>query len=363
MNRVTVIGAGNGGVSMAAWLSLRGCLVSLYDKFDQALEGIKKAGGIKLKAPSTEGFAQIDTVTSDIAVALEGSDLIMVVTPAFAHGDVARFCAPFLTKGQKVILNPGRTAGAIEFRKTVKENNPDARFTVAEAQSLLFACRRTGPAEAVIYKIKKHMPLAALPAQSTAEALKAVVAWFPQFAAAGDVLETSLMNIGAVFHPTPSLLNIGRIDAGEDFEYYMQGISPSVASVLEELDAERVHLARAMGTNTMTVLEWLEDAYGTETGDASGIYEAVQRQEVYRGIAAPKDPSTRYISEDVPMGLVPLSELARLAGVPTPVMDSVITLAGAVHRRDYRKEGRNLRRLGLENMSVKEIRAFVTETA
>jgi opine dehydrogenase len=118
-----------------------------------------------------------------------------------------------------------------------------------------------------------------------------------------------------------------------------------------------------MGTNTMTVLEWLEDAYGIETGDASGIYEAVQRQEVYRGIAAPKDPSTRYISEDVPMGLVPLSELARLAGVPTPVMDSVITLAGAVHRRDYHKEGRNLRRLGLENMSVKEIRAFVTETA
>ncbi len=245
----------------------------------------------------------------------------------------------------------------------MKENNPDAQFIVAEAQSLLFACRRTGPAEAVIYKIKNHMPLAALPAQSTAEALKAVVTWFPQFAAAGDVLETSLMNIGAVFHPTPSLLNIGRIDAGEDFEYYMQGISPSIASVLEELDAERVRLARAMETKTMTVLEWLKDAYGIETGDASGIYEAVQRQEVYRGIAAPKDPYTRYISEDVPMGLVPLSELARLAGVPTPVMDSVITLAGSVHRRDYRKEGRNLRRLGLENMSVKEIRAFVSEKA
>ncbi len=86
MNRVTVIGAGNGGVSMAAWLSLRGCSVSLYDKFDQALKGIKKAGGIMLREPLTEGFAQIDTVTSDIAVALQDSELIMVVTPAFAHG-------------------------------------------------------------------------------------------------------------------------------------------------------------------------------------------------------------------------------------------------------------------------------------
>jgi opine dehydrogenase len=71
------------------------------------------------------------------------------------------------------------------------------------------------------------------------------------------------------------------------------------------------------------------------------------------------DPYARYITEDVPMSLVPLSELAKIAGTPTPAMDALISLASIIHRRDYRREGRNLASLGLEGMDKKALREFV----
>lgn len=359
MSNVTVIGAGNGGLSIAAWMALKGCCVNLYDKFEETLVDVRNAGGATLKSPSLNGVACFNVVSSDIEAALAGSEIIMVATPASAHREVAAACAHLLSEGQTVVLNPGRTAGAIEFRKVVKEHAPDAKFTVAEAQSLIFACRKGLHAETSVYKVKQHMPLAALPAAKTGEVVRLLQPWFPQFVAAENVLETSLMNIGSVFHPIPAILNIARIDAGENFEHYMQGISPSVANVLERLDLERTAIAAAMKVKTMGVKVWLEDVYGAKTSDTINLYEAVQRQEQYRGIPAPKDPFSRYISEDVPTGLVPLSELGRIAGVETPLMDAIVILAGSIHKCDYRVSGRNLRSLGLDGMSVDEMKAYV----
>ena len=53
--------------------------------------------------------------------------------------------------------------------------------------------------------------------------------------------------------------------------------------------------------------------------------------------------------------LVPLTGLARLAGVDTPVIDAVVTLAGAATGRDYRSEGRSLANMGLDNMAIQQI--------
>ena len=38
------------------------------------------------------------------------------------------------------------------------------------------------------------------------------------------------------------------------------------------------------------------------------------------------------------------------AGVPTPIMDAVITLCGALVKRDFRKEGRTLESLGIAGL-------------
>ncbi len=355
---VSILGAGNGGVCIGAHMALRGASVSLYDKFDAVIAPIRERGGVDLKGAEGEGFAAFSLVTDDLRAAIRGSELIMVATPAFAHKELAEKCGPLLTGGQIVVLNPGRTAGAMEFYATARKNG-GTRFTVAETQSLVYACRRTGPTEGTIYKVKKTMPLAAMPADKTGEVLAVLRPYYPLLTAAKDTLATGFLNIGAIFHPGPTLLNLGRVEGKEKFRHYVDGITPCVGTLLEAIDAERCAVADALSTPTMTTVEWLESVYGEDLHDVNGIYEAVQKQSAYKDILASNDPYVRYITEDVPMSLVPLSELGRVAGVPTPAMDAVIAITSIIHKTDYRKTGRNLAALGIEGMDANSLHAFV----
>ncbi len=76
----------------------------------------------------------------------------------------------------------------------------------------------------------------------------------------------------------------------------------------------------------------------------------------YEGIQGPITVNTRYLFEDIPMGLVPLSCLGRAVGAATPTMDAVVELGSVLLGRDFRAEGRTLERLGLAGMSAEEIR-------
>ncbi len=358
--RTAIIGAGNGGICIGAYMALNGAEVTLYDKWDSAIAPIREKGGVDLKGAGGDGFARFATVSSNLEEAIAGCTLLMVVTPAFAHRELAQLCGPHLREGQVVVLNPGRTGGAVEFYNTARRAG-GTNFIVAEAQSLIYACRRTGPAEGTIYRVKNTMALAAIPARKTSEALALLKDFYPQFTAARNVLETGFLNIGAIFHPAPTLLNIARIECKEKFRHYIDGISPCVATVLEEIDKERVAVAAALGVKTLTTVEWLNSVYGEDLPDDSPLYAAVQKQTAYRDIGAASDPYARYLTEDVPMSLVPLSELGKLAGVPTPAMDAVICLTSVMHTRDYRTEGRNLANLGLSGMTKEDLLLFVAE--
>ena len=55
---------------------------------------------------------------------------------------------------------------------------------------------------------------------------------------------------------------------------------------------------------------------------------------------------SRYISEDVPQGLVLLETIAAKVDVATPICTSLINMASAALGRDLREEGRTIERLG-----------------
>ena len=67
-----VLGAGNGGQVIAAYLKLKGKHVTLYDRFSQVLEPIRRRGGIQLEGVSDTGFAKLDLVTEDVPQAVQG---------------------------------------------------------------------------------------------------------------------------------------------------------------------------------------------------------------------------------------------------------------------------------------------------
>ncbi len=76
--------------------------------------------------------------------------------------------------------------------------------------------------------------------------------------------------MGAIFHPALTLLNAGWIESTKgNFQFYIDGVTPSTARVLEVLDRERVTIAAALGIRATTALEWLKMAYDAKSADGA----------------------------------------------------------------------------------------------
>jgi opine dehydrogenase len=343
-------------MAMAGHLAITGCRVNLFNRTDERIASVRARGGIEVTG-EVDGFARLNVVTADPAEALDNVDVLMVVVPATGHRTMAEIIAPHIKDGQILVLNPGRTGGALEVAQVLRERNPVVRPYIAEAQTLLYASRVTNPAQVHIFGIKNSVPLAALPAYQTVDVLPVIRKALPQFVPGDNILKTSLDNIGAVFHPAITILNAARIeDTHGDFEYYVEGVTPAIAGVLEAIDRERVAVASALGIRANTAREWLYLAY-----DAAGktLIDAMRANPGYRGIQAPGTVQHRYLTEDVPASLVPIASIGEMLGVPTPTIRSMITLASAMHGVDYWTQGRTVDRLGIRGMSVKDIRLLV----
>lgn len=356
-----VMGAGHGGLAMAGHLGLMGFEVRLFNRTRARIEIVSTRGGVEVEGEEVSGFGPVALATDRAEEALQGADLIMVVVPATAHRFMAEQCAPHLRDGQAVILNPGRTFGALAFAQDLKRLGCQADVTVAEAQTFIYASRVIGPGQSKIFRVKNSIPLATVRAHRIPPCLGLLRQAFPQFVPGDSIFKTSFNNIGAVFHPALMLLNAGWVEDPADFEFYYQGTTESVATVLETLDAERVAVAAAMGFQALTAREWLYLAYDAVGKD---LHKAIHANPGYRGILAPHRMEMRYITEDVPCSLVPMSSVGGKLGVATPVMNALITLASAMHARDYKAEGRTVESLGIADMDLKQLRLLaIGETA
>ncbi|MFQ5978608.1 MAG: NAD/NADP octopine/nopaline dehydrogenase family protein [Candidatus Heimdallarchaeota archaeon] len=356
-SKFTILGAGNGGQAFAGVLAAKGFDVTLWNRTYSITKKIKKHGGIELTGV-VEGFFENIKTAKKLRNAIKDTDVIMVVTPANAHANLAEKCARYLENDQIIVLNPGRTGGALEFHNILHQHEADHRVTVAEAQTLIYVSRALEPGSVELRQIKKACPVAAIPAFKTSKVVQELQQLHEEFIPAANVLETGLNNIGAIFHPTPLILNAARAECPDEcYDHYLDGISPSVGAFLERLDAERVTIAEHFGVKTQTAIDWLCDVYGGSP--STSLYEGFRSVETYDGIGAPAALEHRYIFEDVPTGLVPLSSFGRLVGVPTPIIDSIVNLISAFFHRDFWLEGRTTSQLGIADMNAGELITYV----
>jgi len=355
---IAVLGAGHGGQALAGHLALKGFTVNLFNRtFDHILP-ISRLGGIELKGV-VRGFGELNKITSDIAEAIADAALIMVVVPAVGHRYMAENCAPHLKKGQVILLNPGRTFGALEFYNILKKQGKHKDVIVAEAETFIYASRRTAPAQAKIFSVKSAVSVAALPALKTYEAMPIINRAYPQFVPAESILETSLNNMACIFHPPIALLNAARIENTQgDFQYYIEGVSPAVGSILEEIDHERINLLKALKVKPISAFEWLKTSYSSI---GRNLVEAIQNNPAYRGIYSPRTVFHRYLTEDVPMSMVPIASLAQMYDIATSTLSAVIRLSSVIANRDFIKEGRTVESLGIKGFTIEKLRKLVME--
>src|SRR5262245_37306987 len=99
----TVIGAGLGGCALVASMALSGYRMRLHDLNNKRLAEIRDRGGIDVEGLYT-GFARVDMVTAELALAVDGADIVIVCTGSTHHAEVARLLVPRLRDGQTILL-------------------------------------------------------------------------------------------------------------------------------------------------------------------------------------------------------------------------------------------------------------------
>lgn len=350
MVAIAILGAGNGGFAAASHLHSHGASVRLYNRSAATIRSVQEVGGIGYSGVAGEGFAQISVITNELGVALAGTDLIIICLPAAAFAGLARDLAPLLDGSIPIILNPGSTGGALAMGGMLREAGCTAVPPIGETNTLTYICRKRGEGNVYISSLVRNVRFAALPASATEGLADQLRRFYPSLREQPSVLHTSLSNVNAVLHPPGIVLAAAWIEhSGGDFSYYYDAGTPAVAQVMADLDRERLAVAAAWGIELEPFPTMFADIGSTsEAAGRSGSYLRVLREsEPNKFIRAPASLEHRYLYEDIPFGVVPISELGRARGAGTPVADALITLASSMNRVDYRAQGWTLERLGL----------------
>jgi opine dehydrogenase len=140
-------------------------------------------------------------------------------------------------------------------------------------------------------------------------------------------------------------------------------VTPAVARLYEAINAERVAVAAALGASVPSLADWFDRVYGIREAT---VVETCQRLTYnsdgpYQGTGTPKSLDHKFITEDVPTGLIPMSGLAVAAGVRTPAIDALVEVVGSMTGKDFAADTRTLGRLGLSGMDGPQIRRVMDE--
>src|SRR5437764_11452088 len=325
---VAIIGAGIGGIYLAAELGMLGCKLRLHDLDDSRLADIRTRGGIDVDGQDG-GFAAIERVTTDLAAAIEGADVIVIVTGGNAQETVAASLAPLLRDGQIILLIQGNTGGSLVVRRALDRAGCRANIDVAEMDNYPYSCWRRGPARIEPIVSKGWLQIATFPGNRVGAVFPRLSPLFPHAVAAPNAICTGFTNANAMLHVANCIANAGKIDRGEAYKFYAEGVTRSVARLYQAINAERVAVAAEYGASVPTLEDGREREYGVRGADLSETCRLLTTNSdgPYQATGTPSSWTHKYIAEDVPVGLMPMRALAAVAGVPTPTIDAVIRIA------------------------------------
>jgi opine dehydrogenase len=348
IERVAVLGGGNAGRAIAADMTLKGLSVNLFElpEFADGFAAIKDARAITIKGVAREGVARLNMATHEVTDALSDVDLIVVAVPSFGVEPMVDACAAHLRDGDMVVV----------ARNVMRRRGLTVDVTFGEICTLPYASRISEATEVTVFINAIRLPAAALPAGRTGEVVAAMRELYPAVQPAANVLDVALLNINPCIHPGPAILNTGRIEYADDFYLYKEGMTPGTRRVMVAIDRERQRVREAWGFSaphygldpTPGVYEVFEHYFGL-----GGIYQAGVR------LRGPLEMADRYVTEDVPFGLVFYSSMGDIVGVDTPVCDALVDLASVINDDDYWSSGMTAASLGLGDMSREEILASI----
>jgi opine dehydrogenase len=348
-----IVGAGNSAHALASYLASQGHDVHVYARNPQKIEHLAGAREVR-SIGKIEGSFPLCWVGSDPRQFVESCATIFVCTTTNEYPDVMAQIGPYLSGGQEVVLFSSKFGGSALVECTLYGmRRPGVKVVETDA---LFACRLQ-PDGSVWIRGMKEWTLYSSPRRSQTETNREIVGrFFPRLEAAENLVQRGLTDFGALTHALTVLVNLNSIDRKSSFLFYHEGFTERTVALLEKMEVEFQAVAEAYDTTVIPASELLNRYYGCRT---TSLLEAMRTVPNYRFSISPESLQTRYIHEDVPCTLVPVSQLAQIAGVAVPVIDSVVSMASVVSGVDFRSTGRTLDQFGWGDFGHEEIRQWI----
>jgi hypothetical protein len=362
--QITICGGGNAAHTAAGLTSANPdvnvkVFLPLADEEKLWREGVSRNGGITVRFPNHSTSGKPDRVSSDPAEVLPGSELVLLALPAFAHETVLERIAPYLDPGASIIAMPAR--GGLDWAAEKVLQNGFTEYTLVGLQTLPWACRieKYGH-EVKVMGAKAQVEAAARPLEKTPEAARVLQKLLGLNLRPVDCfLCLTLANTGQVLHPG-LMYGLFKDWQGEPYHeapLFYQGVNAGSAEILQQMSEEiqslRMRLEECFPCINFSYVrpldEWLQMSYRKDIDDSSTLETSLSTNRSYAGLKAPMklvdggfapDFDSRYLTEDVPYGLVVTRGIAELAGVKTPVIDEVITWSQENIGLEFLKEGK-----------------------
>jgi opine dehydrogenase len=213
---VTIIGAGIGGLYLLAELGIAGFKLRLHDIDDSKLSEIRARGGVDVEG-ERGGFVTVDRVTTDLPSAVDGADVIIVVTGGNAQAVVARSLAPLVRDGQVILLIQGNTGGSLIVRRALDDAGCRAEVDVAEMDNYPYSCWRLSSTRIRPIVRKRWLQITTFPGIRISAVFQRLSPLFPEAVAAPNTLYTGFTNANAMLHVANCVANAGRIESGNSY--------------------------------------------------------------------------------------------------------------------------------------------------
>ena len=355
--KLTIIGAGSTGFAAAAYFTLRGHKVTLFDceRFQPVLEDINRQNGILLRGyAGAVGLAMPDQVTTDIAQAMDGAKLICVCVPAQRHPEIAELCAPYGQAGQNYLISPGNL-GSVLYKREFEKRGTAQGVVFAELAGNIFPCRLTGPAEALVAVPFPPKKAAAFPACDTPKLIEAFQDVMP-ITPLDSIIEAALNSHNVILHLSMSILNATQIEQkGKAFAIFRDGVTPGTIELAQAVENERTAIMDLLGYR----------AFGSAAAHLRNVsrYGEFPELDAFRSLDGPDSLHHRYIVEDGLAGVALMVSIGAEYGVPTPLSEALLKIATVISGVDFMAEGRTLHNLGISGYTPEQLLQLLRQGA
>lgn len=349
--KVAILGAGNAGCAVAADLTVKGHEVTLiktsHAMHDENFEYIRSNDG----KMTLDEFGKITTtkihkLTRDLSE-ISSAKVIIIYIQTNYHEQLIEKISTYISDGQLVLINPGYLSTAYMLKHCIKD------IIIAEAESSFIDGRIMKPGYFKVGFRNVRNPVGIYPKARKEEAIEILDKLGEKLVYLDSVVEAALHNPNLVVHTVGSVMSIPRIEKSKgDFCMYHEAYTRDnicTWGILEKLDDEKMNILEKLGFERLS--------YVNACKYRNSLDEEEDAKEVFLNYAAmetrakgPTKVDSRYISEDVPQGLVMLEALGKALDIGTPIATALIEIASAALKRDLRKEGRTPDKLGLENI-------------